>query len=267
MTLEAILQQWPGVAVAFSGGVDSTFLLARAVDVLGAERVIAITALSPTLSGHERQQCQQLAQGIGVRHVLRHSGEMDNPLFTNNGPDRCYHCKDGLFTLCRAIMREYQCDSWQLVYGANQDDLLDHRPGMEAARRHGVRAPLLESGLGKADIRRLSQQMGLPTAEKPALACLSSRFPSFTLITQQRLHQVEQAETLLRHEGFRVYRVRYHGTRARIEVGADELWRLSDASLCSRLTDGIRAAGFAEVEFDPSGYRDPVTKNGNLRGA
>ncbi|MBF0123901.1 MAG: ATP-dependent sacrificial sulfur transferase LarE [Magnetococcales bacterium] len=258
--LRALLQQWPGVVVAFSGGVDSTCLLAQAAQVLGAERVVAITASSATLSSHERQQCQQLATQIGVRHIMRHSGEMDNPLFTNNGPDRCYHCKDALFTLCRVVMHELGYDHWQLVYGANQDDLRDRRPGMDAARQHGVRAPLLEAGLGKDDIRRLSRCLGLPTATKPAFACLSSRFPTFTVITKQRLQWVEQAEALLRDEGFSVYRVRYHGAVARVEVGVDELWRLADKALCDRLTHAMRLVGFDQIEFDPIGYRDPTTK-------
>jgi uncharacterized protein len=244
------------VAVAFSGGVDSTYLLAEAVRVLGPERVVAITAVSPTLSAHEREETVRWAAHIGVRHILRDSAEFANPLFSNNGPDRCYHCKQALFALCEEVIATLDPSlSWTLVYGANLDDLGDDRPGMEAARQRGVRAPLLEAGLGKAEIRRRSAALGLPTADKAPFACLASRVPTFTPITLDRLRRVEDAETVLRSHGFRLYRVRDRGEVARIEVGPDEQPRLEDTELRGRLIPAIQATGFARVEFDPHGYR------------
>ncbi|MBF0623796.1 MAG: ATP-dependent sacrificial sulfur transferase LarE [Magnetococcales bacterium] len=242
--------------VAFSGGVDSTYLLAEAVRTLGRERVLALTARSSTLPAHELDQCRHLALHIDARHLVLDSLEMDNPLFTANGPDRCYHCKSSLFDLCdQVIAQQPHPPSWSIAYGANRDDLGDHRPGMTAARQRGILAPLLAAGWGKAKIRAASRELGLPTAAKAAFACLGSRFPTFTLITPAELARVEAAEAVLRDHRFRQFRVRHHGTLARIEVGADELDRFDDHRFSQAISQAIAATGYQRVEIDPQGYR------------
>ncbi|ABK46195.1 conserved hypothetical protein [Magnetococcus marinus MC-1] len=254
--LQSNLNRFDHLLVAFSGGVDSTLLLAEAVQVLGTQRVLALTALSPTLPAQEQQQAQQLATRIGARLIMAPSHEMRNPAFTANGPDRCYHCKSTLFDLCdQVVAQQDHPQRWSIAYGANLDDLGDHRPGMLAAQQRGIHAPLLESQWGKALIRQRSRQLGLATAEKAAMACLSSRFPTHTPITLEHLHQVEQAEEVLRQAGFRLFRVRFEGTRARIELGQDELPRLTHTPLLVQLTQAITACGFSQVSFDPNGYR------------
>lgn len=255
--LASALQRFDHLLVAFSGGVDSTLLLAAAVLTLGPERVAALTALSPTLPRAEREECQRLVTLLGVSWHPRTSCELDNPDFAANGPDRCYHCKSGLFDLCAAwIAGQTAPRAWQVAYGANRDDLGDHRPGMEAARQRGIHAPLLEAGMDKAAIRALSRALNLPTADKPAFACLSSRFPTFTPITREHLSRVERAEEVLRQGGLRLFRVRFHGAAARVELGAEELARLeNDPPLREELLRGIREAGFREVLIDPRGYR------------
>ncbi|MBF0283061.1 MAG: ATP-dependent sacrificial sulfur transferase LarE [Magnetococcales bacterium] len=254
--LRLVLQRFDHLLTAFSGGVDSTCLLAAAAAVLGVERVLGLTALSPTLPASERQEAEALARRLGVRLILRETRELDHPEFAANGPDRCFHCKSALFTLGRAMIDKLPEPSrWSIAYGANADDLLDIRPGMEAARRMGIHAPLLEAGMNKAAVRELSRALGLPTADKPAFACLSSRFPTFTVIDAARLRQVELAEEVLREHKFRVFRVRYHGALARVELGLDELGRLDNVCLKTRLTQRILETGFQRVEFDPRGYR------------
>ncbi|MBF0311381.1 MAG: ATP-dependent sacrificial sulfur transferase LarE [Magnetococcales bacterium] len=252
-----ILSGFDHLLVAFSGGVDSTCLLASAVVVLGADRVVALTATSPSLSRHELQEAQSLAEAMGVEHRLRESAEMEKPEYAANDMDRCYHCKHALFDLCayELIMRLKAPERWQVAYGANQDDLEEFRPGMVAAEERGIRAPLLEAGLGKGMVRELSRGLGLPTAEKAAFACLSSRFPRLVPITAEGLARVEAAEAVLRGEGFYQYRVRYHGELARVEVGVEELARWQEEGLQEKVRVGILAAGFGQVEFDPNGYR------------
>ncbi|MBF0589730.1 MAG: ATP-dependent sacrificial sulfur transferase LarE [Magnetococcales bacterium] len=242
--------------IAFSGGVDSTLLLAEAVRALGVGRVLALTALSPTLSEVERQESESLAVRIGARHLLRESGEMEDPRFVQNGPRRCYYCKSALFEMARQVVEEQpEPQRWQMAYGANRDDLGDDRPGMVAAQEAGAVAPLLDVGLGKLEIRKLSRLHGLPTADKPAFACLSSRFPTHTAITLVGLKRVEAAEMVLRNNGFRQYRVRDYGGLARVELGRDELGRLDHVGLKARIIQGVLAAGFEKVTLDPDGYR------------
>jgi uncharacterized protein len=239
--------------VAFSGGVDSTFLLWAASKVLGPDRVVALTATSPTYPAYEFAESRRLAGAIGVRQLVVESNELEIPGFADNPPRRCYHCKHELFTLCVAKARELRLAA--VLDGANLDDLADFRPGRDAARELGIRSPLLEAGLGKAEIRELSRRAGLPTADKQPFACLASRFPYGTRITAARLRQVDQCEAFLREHGFATFRVRYHDDTARIEIAIDELPRLLDPQLRGALVVACKAAGFTYVAIDLEGYR------------
>jgi len=250
-TLE-ILRSLEGAVVAFSAGVDSSLLLRLAKDALG-ERCLALTAVSPSLPARERADAERTAREIGVRHLWIESNELERGDFAANPTNRCYFCKSELFDLCFEAAAEHGLPT--VVYGATADDLGDHRPGMAAARERGARAPLLEAGLGKPEIRELSRRLGLDTWDKPAMACLSSRFPYGTAITAERLSRVERAEEALRREGLRDLRVRFHDDLARIEVGPEawDLWR--DTAIRERVVAGIRAAGFRYVTVDLEPFR------------
>jgi uncharacterized protein len=238
--------------IAFSGGVDSTFLLHAARTAL-RDRVLAVTATSPTYPEAERLEAERIAREWGVRHRFVESNELDIPGFSSNPPDRCYHCKKELFGILSGIARKEGyaavCD------GTNADDLGDYRPGRRAAREQGVRSPLLENGIAKEEIRILSRSFGLPTAGKGSFACLSSRFPYGTEITADKLRRVEACEELLRKLEFRQFRVRVHESVARIEVGADEIARLFEPSVSDAVHEEFRRNGFLYVSVDLKGYR------------
>jgi len=251
--LKMQLTGFGSVVVAFSGGVDSTFLLKVAIDVLGCDKVLALTATSPTYPEFEFQEACRLAKLHGAHQLVVESNELEIPGFAQNDRRRCYHCKAELFSICRDKARELGYA--EILDGSNLDDLQDYRPGREAACELAVRSPLLEAGLGKEDIRALSRQLGLPTADKQAFACLSSRFPYGTEITADRLRQVDQCETFLRQQGFNNYRVRYHGDVARIEVAPAELERFFDRELREAVTIAFKAAGFTYITLDLQGYR------------
>lgn len=250
--LKQILNEMGSVLVAFSGGVDSTLLLKVAVDQL-QERTAAITIEAPFHSRSERDEARRLAGEIGVRQIIYDAGQLDLSALEYNPPERCYLCKKSVFTICRALAQENGF-AW-LADGSNSDDLLDHRPGRRALQELGVRSPLLEAGLTKADIRALSRELGLPTWDKPALACLLTRFPHGSRITADRLRRVERCEEFLRGLGFGQLRVRAHEEIARIELEEGDLPRFLEKNLRAAVCDFFIAAGFERVTLDLAGYR------------
>lgn len=249
--LRAILAELGGAVIAMSGGVDSALLVHAAHAALG-DRALAVTADSPSLPRRELREAEELARLIGARHLVIRTGEVADPRYAANPVNRCYYCKTELFTRLRALAAEHDLP-W-VLYGENLDDLADHRPGAQAALEHGARAPLKEAGLTKADIRALARWHGLPVWDKPALACLGSRFPYGAPITPAKLAQVEAAEEVLRELGLRQCRVRHHGDLARIEVEAADMPRLVEHAV--EVVERIRAAaGFRHVTLDLAGYR------------
>jgi uncharacterized protein len=250
--LLGVLRSLDRAVVAFSGGVDSTFLGRAAKDALG-ERAVLATADSETYPASELAEARRLAEHIGLRHIVVKTRELDNPEYARNAPNRCYFCKEELFTRL-APLADVEGGA-TLVYGAVMDDLGDHRPGMQAARERGVRAPLIEAELWKDDVRALSRELGLPTWDKPSFACLSSRFQYGDGITVEKLRQVDRAEAALRALGFRDFRVRHHDRLARLELSPDDLARLLDGERRQAVVDRLREAGYLFVTVDLVGLR------------
>lgn len=242
------------VIVAYSGGADSTLLLALCLSELGSDHVLAATADSPSLPRRELDEAREVARSLGARHRCIPSHEMHDERFVRNPQNRCYYCRQDLFRQLQAFAdaEGYQ----QIVYGATADDLGDYRPGMEAARQAGAVAPLLDAGFTKQDVRAVSHQLGLPTWNKPAMACLSSRFPYGEPLDAAKLQQVERAEELLRYQlGFRQVRVRHHGAIARIEVERHELPRLLLDPISQQIVAGLKELGYQYVTVDLEGFR------------
>jgi pyridinium-3,5-biscarboxylic acid mononucleotide sulfurtransferase len=240
------------MVIGFSGGVDSTLLLKVGVDVLGPGAV-AVTTVSPSLPASEREEAISLARSLGAIHRLVESEEMEDPRYRENSERRCYFCKAELFRILRRAADELGYPV--IAYGAQKDDLREIRPGLAAAQEMGARAPLLEAGLGKEEIRAISRFLGLPTWDKPAMACLASRIPHGTPISADDLSKVEEAERRVRAHGFNLFRVRARGSEARLEIALDEMHRLHDPELRRRLQADLLSSGFASVIFDPDGYR------------
>jgi uncharacterized protein len=247
------LRGYGRVAVAFSGGIDSTVVARAAFEALGGQTV-AVTAVSDSLASGELEEAEALARQIGIRHRIIRTEEFADPNYLRNNPDRCYFCKSELYGRLSSLRQELDVDV--IASGANADDAGDHRPGMRAASENGVRHPLLECGLTKEAVRNLARAWGLPTWDKPATPCLSSRIAYGEEVTPERVHMIDEAEQWLRQQGLRLLRVRYHkGDLARIEVPVEELPRLAAPAVSVNLVAAFRALGFKFVTLDLEGFR------------
>ena len=250
--LTSLLSDADRLLVAFSAGVDSTFLLKTAHLAIG-ERAIALTAASPTVPFGELEAAKKFTTSLGCRHIVLDSHELDNPSFTHNPANRCFFCKDELYRICRAEADKLGIQT--IVDGTNLDDLKDHRPGLQAADQWGVRHPLVEAGMTKEDIRRYSLELDLPTWDKPSSPCLSSRFPYGTEIDLDKLKKVGACEVFMKQLRFREFRVRYHGDLARLEVARSEMDRLFDQEIRDAIVTKFKAIGFSYVSVDLQGFR------------
>jgi uncharacterized protein len=250
--LQRQLAALDSLLVAYSGGVDSAYLAWAAHRTLGA-RALAVTAISASFSAHDREQAERCAREAGFRHEFLATDELSNPLYVANNADRCYHCKTELFDALDRLAAERGFAA--IAYGINADDTSDFRPGHRAAAEHRVLAPLLDAGLGKAEIRALAGAAGLTVWNRPASACLSSRVPYGIAVTAETLKKIEQSEAILRELGFRQFRVRYHNDMARIEIAVDEMPRALQPAIAAAMTERIKALGFSYVTLDLEGYR------------
>ncbi len=246
------LAELPSLVIAVSGGADSAYLAWAAHRALGT-RALSVTAISPSYSAYDRAELENFVAHTGVRHEFVETHEMQNPAYRANAGDRCYYCKDELFNVLDELAKARGLAA--VAYGVNADDTSDFRPGQRAAAEHQVLAPLLDANMSKADVRALSQRAGLPTWDRPASACLSSRLPYGTEVTPERLLLVETGEAILRELGFRQFRVRLHDKLARIEVAAEELPLAMTPEMGAAISQRFKAAGFLYVALDLEGYR------------
>ena len=246
------LAELPSVIVALSGGADSAYLAWAAQKALGT-RALSVTALSPSYSTHDRNIVEDFVRAHGIHHEFVETHEMENPAYRANAADRCFHCKDELFSVLDAVAQERGFNA--TAYGVNADDTLDFRPGHRAAKEHRVLAPLLDVGMRKSEIRELSQRANLPTWNRPASACLASRVPYGTEVTPERLGLIELGEAVLRDLGFQQFRVRLHDKLARVEIAPEEMPRAFTPEMAAEISARLKAAGFAYVALDLEGYR------------
>jgi len=256
------LAEVPSVIVALSGGADSAYLAWAAAQALGA-RALSVTAVSPSFSSHDRNVVEEFGRATGVAHEFVDTHEMENPAYRANASDRCFYCKDELFSVLDriAVERGFAASA----YGVNADDTLDFRPGHRAATEHRVLAPLLDAGLRKAEIRELSKRAGLMTWDRPASACLASRVPYGTEVTRERLGLIERGEAALRNLGFRQFRVRLHDQLARVEIAPEEMGRATTPEMSAAISRELKAAGFTFVALDLDGYRQGSLNEGLSR--
>ncbi len=267
-SLRAVLRNCKSVVIGYSGGVDSAYLAAAALETLGPAKVLAVTGRSPSYPGVQREMALRAAEAIQLPHLEIDTHELNDPNYSSNPFNRCYFCKAELYTRLTAIARERGFDT--VLDGSNADDLDDHRPGLAAARELGVRSPLQEAGLTKDEIRQLSRRAGLPTSEAPSAPCLASRIAYGLPVTKVRLEQIEAAEERLRALwNWRALRVRHHGDWARLEVAPEDLGRLTDPGLKEGIVNALKRSGFSHACVDLQGYRRGALNEGvtEARGA
>ncbi len=262
-SLKDIVYKMKGVVVAYSGGVDSTFLLAVVADIL-EDNAIAVTAHSEIHPMKELEEARTNAKMLGVKHIVINTRELDDENFTANPPERCYYCKRGLFARLAELASRYKLDC--IADGTNYDDFGDFRPGMRAAAQFGIRSPLQEAGFTKQEIRALSREMNVPAWDRPAQPCLATRFPYGTTITREQLARVDRAEQFLAALGIKQLRVRVHGNLARIEVARGDMPLVIDGEIAARIANELKSLGYTYVTLDVQGYRmgsmnEPVRKD------
>lgn len=253
LLLQQKLRELGRILIAYSGGVDSTFLLKAAVDTLGRQNVLAVISTGPVLPRAELELARQLAQQIGADLLEVETSEMDNPKFRANPVDRCFHCKSILFEHLEPIAAQHGLCA--ILTGLNADDLGDYRPGIQAARKFGVVEPMAAAGLTKAEIRLLSKRYGLPTADKPASPCLASRIPYGEPVTEEKLKQIEQGESFLKGLGLRDCRVRHHGNLARLEIPAAQIVEFAQPETREKIVKRFKELGFTFIAMDLQGFR------------
>jgi len=252
-SLQGILKELGRVVVAYSGGVDSSYLLQAAIDTLGSQNVLACVSLGPSEPGNMYEKARKTAKDIGAELMVVETDELEDPCFTANNADRCFHCKSHLSRTLLDVAKDRGFP--HVVFGTNFDDLDDFRPGNKAIKAFGIRSPLAEAGLTKNDIRELSREAGLPTASQPASPCLASRIPYGLEVTEQRLKQVDQAENVLRSLGFVEFRVRHHDKIARIEVRPADVPKLAAEPVRSKVVEKLKGLGFQFITMDLQGFR------------
>ena len=251
--LKSLLKEYNKAAVAFSGGVDSTFLLKACVDTLGQENTLACIGISASLARHQLEQAREMAKRIGIKLIELPLEELDDPSYQANRADRCFHCKSYQFRTISEFAKEHGFE--YTLCGTNYDDKDDYRPGNIAVKALDIKTPLMDTMLTKSDIRSLSKELGLPTADLPASPCLASRVAYGETITEDKLNQVERAEDALRKLGFIEFRVRHHGKIARIEVPTEDIGRITSEGIRGKIIKGIKALGFQYISLDLEGFR------------